>query len=171
MGPGQAKWQPIYFGVFSVAVTVNVVAALVFDTCAECSNLWEVVRAGGLEGATDGTVIVSAMEAFRIMIILPADYLTQKFVEPLRERQRQEGREEGIREGREEGIAAGREEGREEGIAAGRQEGREEGRAAGRAELRSEMLEWLRRRDEAQSQGLEFTEPMPGLDLNGSVER
>ena len=100
MGPGQSKWQPIYFGMFSVTVVANVIATLVFDMCAECTSLREEVLAGGHEGAVNGTVIVSAMEAFRIMIILPADYLTQKFVEPLRERQRQEGREEGRKEGR-----------------------------------------------------------------------
>lgn len=68
--------------------------------CPQCANVPDVVAEGGTDGAVYGTIIVSIIEVIRIMIILPADYLSQKFVEPLKERQRREGRAEGREEGR-----------------------------------------------------------------------
>lgn len=77
------------------------------------------------------------------MVLLPADYLRQKFIEPLKERQKQEGRDEG------------------------RAEGHAEGRAEGRAEMRSEIEAWLRDKEQAEREGIEFNEPMPGAQENG----
>ena len=74
------------------------------------------------------------------MVLLPADYLRQKFIEPLKERQKEEGRAEG------------------------RAEGHAEGRARGRTEMREQFLNWLQRREEAEREGREFNEPMPGAE-------
>ena len=48
---------------------------------------------GGTDGIVMGTALVSAIEVLRIMIILPADYLRYKFVEPLKQSLVDEGRE------------------------------------------------------------------------------
>ncbi len=85
------------------------------------------------------------------MVLLPADYLRQKFIEPLKERQKQEGRDEGLK--------------------LGRAEGRAEGHAEGRAEMRSEFEAWLRDKEEAEREGIEFNEPMPGIQENGKTNR
>ena len=77
------------------------------------------------------------------MVLLPADYLRQKFIEPLKERQKEEGRA----------------------------EGRAEGRVEGRVEMREEILGWLQRKEEAEREGRDFNEPMPGTEVNGSANR
>ena len=167
MRTSYSTWQPIYFGLFSITVTVNVIIAWLSNGCPQCANWWDVVAEGGTDGAVYGTILISLIEVIRIMIILPADYLSQKFVEPLKKRQRDEGHAEGLAEGR----AEGRAEGHAEGLVEGRTEGRDEGRAEGRAELRAEILDWLRSKEEHEREGKEFNEPMPGLEENGSAKR
>ena len=95
MRTSYSTWQPIYFGLFSITVTANVIIAWLSNGCPQCANWRDVVIEGGAEGAVYGTILISLIEVIRIMIILPADYLSQKFVEPLKERQRAEGRAEG----------------------------------------------------------------------------
>ncbi len=72
--------------------------------------------------------------------MVTARYLTNKFVTPLIEKRRAEGRV----------------------------EGRAEGRVEGRAEMRAEMLEavrqWNERRLAAEAKGEPFDEPLPGAD-------
>ena len=70
------------------------------------------------------------------MVLLPADYLRQKFVES-RETERQ----------------------------------KEEGREEGREEMRVEFLSWLQRKEEAEREGREFNEPVPGTEGNSSANR
>ena len=159
MRTSYSTWQPVYFALFSITVVVNVVAAWLSNGCPQCADWQDVITQGGTDGAVYGTIIVSLIEVIRIMIILPADYLSQKFVEPLKQRQRAEGMAKGLAEGREEGIA----EGRAVGIA--------EGKAQGRAELRAEIMDWLRRKEEHEREGKEFNEPMPGLEEDDSAKR
>ena len=94
MRTSYSTWQPIYFGLFSITVTASVISAWLSNGCPQCANWRDVIFEGGAEGAVYGTILVSLIEVIRIMIILPADYLSQKFVEPLKERQRAEGRAE-----------------------------------------------------------------------------
>ena len=159
MRTSYSTWQPVYFALFSITVVVNVVAAWLSNGCPQCADWQDVITQGGTDGAVYGTIIVSLIEVIRIMIILPADYLSQKFVEPLKQRQRAEGMAKGLAEGREEGRA--------EGIA----EGLSEGKAQGRAELRAEIMDWLRRKEEHEREGKEFNEPMPGLEEDDSAKR
>ena len=140
MRTSYSTWQPIYFGLFSITVTASVIIAWLSNGCPQCANWRDVIFEGGAEGAVYGTILVSLIEVIRIMIILPADYLSQKFVEPLKERQRAEGRA----------------------------EGKAEGHAEGRAELHAEIVDWLRRKEEHEREGKEFNEPMPGAERNGT---
>ena len=167
MRTSYSTWQPVYFALFSIMVVVNVVAAWLSNGCPQCADWEDVITQGGTDGAVYGTIIVSLIEVIRIMIILPADYLSQKFVEPLKERQRAAGMAKGLAEGREEGRA----EGIAEGIAEGRAVGIAEGKAQGRAELRAEIMDWLRRKEEHEREGKEFNEPMPGLEEDDSAKR
>ena len=95
MRTSYSTWQPIYFGLFSITVVASVIVAWLSNGCPQCANWRDVVAQGGADGAVYATILVSTIEVIRIMIILPADYLSQKFVEPLKERQRAEGRAEG----------------------------------------------------------------------------
>ena len=85
-----------------------------------------------------------------------ANYLRQNLLEPLKERQR--------REGREEGLATGLSVGREEGLATGLSVGREEGLADGRSESDAKWRAWNERREKAAADGEPFDEPPPSFD-------
>ena len=56
----------------------------------------------------------------------------------------------------------------EKRIEAAKAEGKAEGVAQGKAEVYREILEWDRRRREAEDRGEKFTEPPPGTSQNGS---
>ncbi len=81
-------------------------------------------------------------------VMVTARYLTNKFVTPLIEKRRAEGRVEGRAEGRVEGRA----------------EGRVEGRAEGRTEMLEAVRQWNERRLAAEAKGEPFDEPLPGAD-------
>ena len=74
-------------------------------------------------------------------IVVTARYLGNKFVKPLIEKRRDEGRV----------------------------EGRAEGKAEGRAEERLLWSEWNRRREEAEANGFPFTEPPPDRAQNNGA--
>ena len=82
-------------------------------------------------------------------LMVTARYLGNKFVQPLIERHKAEGREEGMTAG----IAVGRVEGREEGMS--------EGIATGEADANRRWTEWNSRRVEAERAGVPFDEPPP----------
>ena len=98
-------------------------------------------------------------------LMVTARYLGNKFVKPLIERHKAEGREEGMAEGiavgKAEGIAVGKVEGMTAGIAVGRFEGREEGIATGEAAANRRWSEWNDRRIAAERAGVPFDEPPP----------
>ena len=103
------------------------------DRCEGCFDWqdWvELIKSSTANGILYATAIVSFVEVGR-MVLLPADYLRQKFIEPLKERQKEEGRE----------------------------------------EMRVEFLSWLRRKEEAEREGREFNEPVPGTEGNSSANR
>ena len=90
-------------------------------------------------------LIVTVADLIGGVAMVTAKYLGNKFVKPLIEKRREEGRAEG----------------RKEGKAEGRIEGKVEGRVEGRAEERLLWSEWNRRREEAEANGVRFTEPPP----------
>ena len=81
-----------------------------------------------------------------------ADYLREKWVTPLQEKRREEAREKG------------RVEGREKGRVEGREEGRVEGREKGIDEANNRWRAWNRRRQQAETCGQPFHEPVPYSD-------
>ncbi len=90
-------------------------------------------------------------------LMVTYDYLMNKYVRPLQEKQRAEGREQG--------LAEGRAEGREQGLAEGRAEGREQAEA----EFRQLVSEWNQRRLDAAARNEPFDEPPPLLE-NGDAQ-
>ena len=77
-----------------------------------------------------------------------ANYLRQNLLEPLKERQRREGWEEG----------------RKLGFPIGYAEGREEGLATGIALSHAKWRAWNERREKAAARGEPFDEPPPSFD-------
>ena len=100
------------------------------EGCFDWQDLVELIKSSTANGILYATAIVSFVEVGR-MVLLPADYLRQKFIEPLKERQKEEGRE----------------------------------------EMRVEFLSWLQRKEEAEREGREFNEPVPGTEGNSSANR
>ena len=144
-----SRWQSAYFGVISIFVAGNNLWLWLFAGCADCAGPLDFLRTGTASGSLIGGGIVSFMEAFRIMFILPADYLRLKLIEPLKEQYRGEGEARGEARGKAEGIA--------------------EGEARGEARMRAQFVEWLIRKADAERLGIPFDEPMPGADsgVNG----
>ena len=99
-------------------------------------------------------------------LMVTYDYLMNKYVRPLKEKQRAEGREQGLAEGREQGLAEGRAEGREQGLA----EGKAAGKAAAEAEFRRLVAEWNQRRLAAVARNEPFDEPHPLLEDDGAQD-
>ena len=145
-------WKTAYFVTFSIStlITSCVIAA------------YEIINRGDADpvktylsiterlvpnGVALAIVIYATMELTETIMVV-ANYIRQNLLEPLKARQRAEGRAEGVAEGRAEGIAEGRAEGIAEGIA--------ESHAMWRA--------WNERRREAEARGEPFTEPPPDLD-------
>ena len=85
-----------------------------------------------------------------------ANLIRQNLLEPLKERQRREGWE----EGRKAGFAVGR----EEGFAIGQEEGFAMGRSEGRSESDAKWRAWNERREKSAASGEPFAEPPPSAD-------
>ena len=98
-------------------------------------------------GQVDGLILIYsiattvALDIVGGMIMVTARYLENKFVKPLIERHKAEGRAEGRTEGREEGIATGI--------------------ATGEAAERRRWTAWNARRLDAERAGVPFDEPPP----------
>ena len=138
METSSSKWQPIYFSIFSTTIVVTVVATGLLDKCAGCSN-W----LGWVEliesSATRGVLYATVIISF--MEVMRMVLLPADYL-------------------RQKFIEPLKERQKEEGRKEGRTEGRREGIA--------EMLDWLRSKEEAEREGREFNDPMPGGERNGS---
>ncbi len=127
-----------------------------------------VLADSGTVGA--GVAIVSMLLARAVNMIggiLLSLYqaMVNRFVLPVIEEHKAQGRAEGLAKGREEGLAEGRAKGRAEGLAKGLTEGIEEGRTAGieegRCKAMAECTAWNQRRLAAELAGQAFAEPLP----------
>ena len=100
--------------------------------------------------------IATVLDSVGGLLVVTYRYLSDKFLEPQREKIRAKARAEARAEGKAAGLA--------EGKAAGLAAGRAAGLAAGRAEERRMWEDWFRRREEAEKKGEPFDEPPPGAD-------
>jgi hypothetical protein len=92
--------------------------------------------------------IITFLDSVGGLLVVTYRYLSDKFLEPQREKIRAKARAEARAEGKAAGLAAGR----------------AAGLAAGRAEERRMWEDWFRRREEAEKKGEPFDEPPPGAD-------
>ena len=135
--PRQSIWavRPtlvgVYFGFFTLAMIVGTSLIVLHEVTAVTSDsaydTWIVIMQGvGLVGLTSAIVIFTLTEIVEYPMVM-ANWFRQQYLEPLKERQRNEGREQGLEEGREQG--------RKEGRVAGREEGEREALARVRSEM------------------------------------
>ncbi len=141
----RAGWTPLYFSLFIVQViagdAIIIWQEMSLRTHDDAYDTFVGIIQGigwvGLASAINTFTIIETLEVAMVM----AQWIRQKYLEPLKERQRAEWRAEGIEAGREEG----------------------------RAELIEEMKDWDSRRRESEARGETFDEPPPYLQ-NGAPE-
>ena len=168
------KWLPWCMGLI-FALTIGWIALVTRDELAHGrhESVTEVVIAVVKEASPAEPLIIicaifitTAMDMAGGVAVVTARFLTDKFLEPHREKMRKKAREQGIEQGLEQGLAEGREQGLEQGLAEGRERGLKLGLKQGRKEGEAAMLrrwtEWNGRREAAARDGLPFDEPPPG---------
>ncbi len=137
------KWLPFFIGLISVMTFgwVWVVSGIVIET-GEYVGATETAVAivDRASSATPLIVLIGVCVTYWLdilggLIVVTARYLSSKFVTPLVERYRSEGKE----------------------------EGKEEGIEEGRSEMHSAWLVWYRKSEEAKAKALPFDEPPPEL--------
>ena len=141
METSSRKWQPIYFSIFSVTIVVTMVATVVLNRCSGCSRWLEWLEP--IESATARGVLYATAIVSTIEVIRMVMLPADYLRQKFIEPLKERQKE----------------------------EGREEGRTEGRAEMRAEFEAWLQRREEAEREGREFNEPVPGTEGNSSADR
>ena len=138
------RWKTAYFLLFSVQSLIGTgllswyeIAQRTEDSAVE--TVLAIVSGVAEVGVAAAVVTVVTTEVTQ-NIMVTGEYLRQKLVKPLIEKQRAEGRAEGRKEGLEQGL--------------------EQGQAI--------WEEWNRRRMDAESKGESFDEPPPSLGQNSS---
>ena len=149
-----SEWAGQFFTVFGWSNAVSIAYTLYDEIANRGDSGFNEILSNVCVRVTlyGGAIVIATIVAIEVprSIMIAANYLRQRFLEPLKERQRAEGRAEGIAEGKSMGRA--------EGIAEGKTAGKSMGRAEGIAEYKA----WLERKEEAQRLGLFFDEPEPG---------
>ena len=156
----RANWSSPYFMVFTVQVIAGEAVIMLNEITSKTQDsaydtFVGIIQGVGWMGVASAVNTVAISELLEGLMVT-AQWFRQKYLEPLKERQRQEGLEQGREEGLEQGI--------EQGIEQGLQRGRKEGRA----ELISQFKDWDARRRDAEARGESFDEPPPYYE-NGSV--
>lgn len=100
-------------------------------------------------------LMTSALDFGGGFAVVTARYLTEKFLEPMRQKRREEAQQ------RREEAAKALEEARVKAMEQGLKQGREGGLTEGRAAERRKWVEWNQRRLDAEAEGVPFDEPPP----------
>ena len=178
--------RALYFGLFTAYALTGIGFLVWYEVFQRTADTWQQTILAITQGIGVTTVGAAGLALLTIegpqTIMVVADYLRKKLIEPLEEKRRLEAeqrrqeeerrREEGYAkakaEARAEGLAEGLAGGLAEGLAEGREEGREEGRAEGRAENQAAWEAWNERRMAAEQRGEPFDEPPPGTSSTES---
>ena len=141
METSSRKWQQIYFNTFSIAIVVTIVSTVLLDRCEGCFDWQDWVEL--IKSSTaNGILYATAIVSF-----VEVGRMVLLPADYLRQKFIEPLKERQ------------------------KEEGREEGRTEGRAEMRVEFLGWLQRKEEAEREGREFNEPVPGTEGKSSANR
>ncbi len=151
-----SRWRSAYFYLFSIQGLIGECLVIWYelalrtdDTAIEtCIAIYRDLALVAAGAAANTFVILEVMNNAMITGKITEQWLRQRLLEPLKEKQRAEGLAEGLEEGKARGIA--------------------EGKARGRAEADASWKAWNRRRLEAERKGLAFNEPIPDFSENGT---
>ena len=188
-GPGPERGQPreedresiwsippgrraLYFGLFTLYALAGIGFLIWYHVFEYKADTWQQTILSVTQGIGATTVGAAGLALLTIegpqTVMVVADYLRKKLIEPLderRERRRQET--ERLRLEAEQRRDQARAEA-EERVASIRSEARAEGRAEGEAQARAEWEAWNERRVAAEASGEPFDEPPPQLSANHS---
>ena len=147
----QSMWSvnpafvPLYFALFTLGVIVGTAFIVWYEVGHVTSDsapdtMVGIIQGVGWVGLASAIGTITLIETLEYAMVM-ANWFRQNYLEPLKERQRNEGLELGLKEGREQGL----EQGREEAL----------------TQVKAEIREWDRRRREAEARGERFDDPPP----------
>ena len=164
--------RALYFGLFTAYALAGIGFLVWYEVFQHTADTWQQTILAITQGIGVTTVGAAGLALLTIegpqTIMVVADYLRKKLIEPLEEKRRLEAEQRRQEEERrrEEGYAKAkaeaRAEGLAEGLAGGLAEGLAEGREEGRAENQAAWEAWNERRVDAEASGTPFNEPPPG---------
>ena len=138
--------RALYFGLFTVYALAGIGFLIWYEIFEHTADTWQQTILAITQGIGVTTVGAAGLALLTIEgpenIMVVADYLRKRLIEPLEERRRQEA-EQRQREARERGLA--------------------EGRAEGEAQTQAAWEAWNERRMAAEASGEPFDEPPPGI--------
>ena len=139
-----SAWKKAYFSILGVSLFISSVAIIAYTLITMSgAGIMEIYMTTAerilISGGAQAILIYAATDSWEAMMVL-ANLIRQNLLEPLKERQRREGWEEGVEEGREEGLTAGR------------------------SESDAKWRAWNERREKAAASGEPFDEPPPSID-------
>lgn len=132
-----------YFGLFTLFASLGLGFLLwyeIFENTGDTvpETIRDIIQGLGLNAAGSAGLSLQIIEGPKVVTVL-ADYITKKWLNPLKEQLREEGRE----------------------------QGREEGSQQTAVRLNAEWRGWIERRDAAAARGEPFDEPPPDGDAPG----
>ena len=143
--------RALYFGLFTAYALAGIGFLLWYEIIENTVDTWPQTILAIVQGLGVTTVGAAGLALLTIEgpenIMVVADYLRKRLIEPLEERRRQEA-EQRQREARERGLA--------------------EGRAEGQAQNQAAWESWNERRIAAEASGEPFDEPPPRTSSNGT---
>ena len=144
--------RALYFGLFTLYALAGIGFLLWYEIFEQTADTWPETILSITQGIGVTTVGAAGLALLTIegpqTLMVVADYLRKKLIEPLEEKRRIEA------ERRREEAEQRRQQAREEGLA--------EGRAEGEARNQAEWVAWNERRMTAEASGEPFDEPPPG---------
>ena len=155
--------RALYFGLFTVYALAGIGFLIWYHVFERGTNAWSETILSITQGIGVNTVGAAGLALLTIegpkTVMVVADYITERWLNPLKERRRQEAeqRREEAEKRREQARAEA-----EERVARIHAEGRAAGRAEGEAQTQATWEAWNERRMAAEASGEPFDEPPPG---------
>ena len=142
-------WRGLYFLLFTLYASAGIGFLIWYHVFENPGDEWPEIVLSIIQGIGVNTVGAAGLALLTIegpnTVMIAADYLRKKLIEPLEERRRREA-----------------EQRQREAMEKGRAEGHVEGRAERQAQNQAAWVAWNERRVAAEANGEPFDEPTPG---------
>lgn len=161
----RSGWRASYLILFTIQSVIATalliwyqVTQLTTDTLIE--TILAIIQGIAWIGVASATTSVTITEVINGIMVI-GEWMRERFVEPQKEKQRQQGLEQGLQQGHKQGLQQGHKQ--------GLQQGHKQGLQQGLQQERKRWTQWNQRRMEAEAKGETFIEPTPDSD-NGVAE-